>query len=131
MHQAILILCCLILIGSFLLQTDGDNLHILGVKWPVRCSLYSRFGVKCALCGMTRAFSAMAHRDIRAALHWHALGPAFFVFVCLQIPYRIYALAIRPAKTNAKLMKISLVIGVLLVVALFANWFVYLGGLIV
>jgi len=51
--------------------------------------------------------------------------------MCLQIAYRIYALAISPRRPNRKMMKCGLALGVLLLVAIFLNWFVYLGGLII
>ncbi len=72
----------------------------------------------------------MAHGNLLESVQLHLLGPVIFTFICLQIPYRVYALMIYPRKINAKIMKIGLGTGVLLTAALFVNWLIYLGGLI-
>lgn len=40
------------------------------------CPLRFFFGVPCALCGMTRAFMALARGDVSGAFYWHPLWPA-------------------------------------------------------
>lgn len=130
MHHIVLILCLTAVLGGLLLQYADDGLYLFGWKWPSTCALHSRFGIKCALCGLTRSFSMMAHGHLARAFAVHALGPAIFAFCCLQIPYRAYALAIAPRRPNQKFVKYGLALGVLLIVAIFVNWFVYLGGLI-
>lgn len=130
-HHIIILLACLaILAASLLLQTDSTDVYLFGLKSPARCLLYHTFGVKCALCGLTRSFCSMAHGNLLESVQLHLLGPVIFVFICLQIPYRIYALMIYPRKINATIMKIGLGTGVLLTAALFVNWLIYLGGLI-
>jgi hypothetical protein len=114
-----------------MLEFHGDKFRLFGVDWPLRCALYTTLGVKCSLCGITRSFWAIAHGDIGSSVSYHTLGPAIFVYVCLQIPYRIYALVIAPRKTNRRISKIGIFLGVLLLVGMFANWLVYLGGLVV
>lgn len=114
---------------SLLLQFDGDELRLFGIRWPVRCALYESFGIKCALCGLTRSFCAMGTGELTEAARFHPLGPAIFVFVCLQIPYRIHALwATREEKRKLRRIGIYLAIG--LGGALLINWLVYLGGFI-
>jgi hypothetical protein len=71
----------------------------------------------------------MGAGELSAAAYFHPLGPAIFIFVCLQIPYRIHALwTTRKIKRKLRLVGIYLATG--LVGALLINWFVYLGGLI-
>lgn len=130
MHQIVLILCVAVVLVGVLLDMHDGELYIFGLKWPCKCSLYSRFGIKCGLCGMTRSFCAIGDGNLRQAFSFHPLGPAVFAYICLQIIYRIYALAISPKRPNRKLMKSGIALGVLLVVAIFVNWFVYLGGLV-
>lgn len=131
MHQIVLILCVVAVLGAVLLEPGDGELYLFGVKWPCRCSLYSRFGVKCGLCGLTRSFCAIGAANLPEAVSFHPLGPPIFAYMCLQIAYRIYALAISPRRPNRKMMKCGLALGVLLLVAIFLNWFVYLGGLII
>jgi hypothetical protein len=128
-HVIVLVLCVFAVIASLLLQFDENGLRLLGVRWPVSCALYENFGIKCALCGLTRSFCAMGAGELRTAAHFHPLGPAIFVFVCLQIPYRIHTLwTTREEKRKLRRAGIYLAIG--LAGALLVNWFVYLGGLI-
>ncbi len=117
------------MLGSFLLSHRGDGLRLLGIEWPVGCALYQNFGIKCALCGLTRSFSSIAKGDFSKAAQFHSLGPAFFVFVCLQIPYRINALLATHTE-NRKLRLTGIYLAAVLAGALLINWFVYLGGLV-
>lgn len=56
-----------------------------------RCPLQFFFGVPCALCGMTRAFMALARGDVSGAFHQHPLWPTvpfiagFFALCYLDI----------------------------------------------
>jgi len=109
---------------------NENEVYLFGFKWPLRCFLYDTFGIKCALCGLTRSFYSFTHGNFLASLRFHLLGPVIFAFICVQIPYRIWALAVRPNKANKKIMKIGLGTGVLIIVALLVNWLVYLGGLV-
>ena len=126
-NMIVLILCTLAVIVSLLLQHDGNELRMCGIRWPVSCALYENFGIQCALCGLTRSFCAMGAGEVSMAAYFHPLGPAIFTFVCLQIPYRIHALwATREEKRKLRRTGIYLVIA--LAGALLINWFVYLGG---
>ena len=82
-HVVVLALCALAVSGALLLQRGADGLYLFGTKWPVSCALYHNFGVKCAMCGLTRSFSSIAKGDFSEATQFHPLGPAFFAFVCL------------------------------------------------
>lgn len=124
----ILVLCVLVVVVSLLLQHDGNELHLFGVKWPISCALYEIFGIKCALCGLTRSFCAMGAGEFSNAVYFHPLGPAIFIFICLQIPYRIHALW--TTRQGKKLRRIGIYMAIALLGALLINWFVYLGGLI-
>ena len=128
-HIAVLALCVLAVSGSLLLRHGGDGLYLFGIEWPVSCALYQNFGVKCAMCGLTRSFSSIAKGDFSEAMQFHPLGPAFFAFVCLQIPYRIHALLATHTE-NRKLRLTGIYLAAVLAGALLINWFVYLGGLV-
>ena len=129
-HIVILLLCAAILFFSLLLHIKEGELYLFGFKWPHRCPLYEIVGIKCALCGLTRSFCSLAHGNLLASIRFHTLGPLIFAFACFQIPYRIYALVIRPKKMNRKLTKINLSLTVMLLAAIFVNWLIYLGELI-
>jgi len=129
-HIIILFLCAAILVGSLLLDLSEGELYLFGFKWPHRCLLYETFGIKCALCGLTRSFCSLAHGNFRQALRFHNLGPPIFAFICFQIPYRIYGVIIQPKRMGRKLIKINLSLAVTISILIFVNWFVYLGGLI-
>jgi len=128
-HTAVLGLCVFAVGGSLLLRHGDDGLYMFGIKWPASCPLYQTLDVKCALCGMTRSFSSIAKGDVSKAAQFHSLGPAFFIFVCLQIPYRICALSARRSDSR-ELQSAGNYVAVVLAAALLINWFVYLGGLV-
>ena len=119
-----------ILIASLLFQVNGTGLYLFGFKWPLNCLLYDTFGIKCALCGLTRSFCSLSHGNFAQALSLHFLGPPIFAFILFQIPYRIWVIIIHPKRMNRKLIKINLALAVTLLIAIFVNWLIYLGGLI-
>lgn len=127
-HKIILFVCIAILAGSFLFYTNGTDICFLGYKWPMNCLLYQTFGIKCALCGLTRSFCSLVHGDFQASVKFHHIGPAVFGFICLQIPYRIYLL--KHSGANRILKRLNVGLAVTLAAAIFVNWFIYLGGLI-
>jgi len=129
-HIIILILCVVILTASLLFRLNEAELYLFGFKWPLRCFLYHTVGIKCALCGLTRSVCSLAHGNFQQAIKFHLLGPAIFALICFQLPYRIYALIINPKRMSRKLIKINSLFAVIILIAIFVNWLVYLGGLI-
>ena len=129
-HIVILLLCAVILVFSQLLKVKEGELYFFGLKWPHRCLLYETFGIKCALCGLTRSFSSLAHGNWQQSIRFHFLGPIIFAFTCFQIPYRIYIVIIHPRAINRRLIKLNLSLTLAVTIVVFINWFIYLGGLI-
>lgn len=127
-HIIILIVCAAILVAAFVFEMDALGLRLFGWKWPVHCALYHTFGIKCAFCGMSRSFIAMAGGEVQKAWGYHRLGAAFFAFILLQIPYRIRALMIYPKRVARAVRKPLLLSGIGILIAIFANWLFYLGG---
>ena len=133
-HKIILFVCVAILGGALILRVSDSELYLFGYKWPIRCMLYETFGVKCALCGLTRSFCALAHGDFLAGVRFHPLGPVLFAFVCIQISYRTYCFIVNNDRAKTKLIRlfggINSGLAVIVTIAIFINWFIYLGGLI-
>lgn len=127
-HIIILIGCVAILVAAFVFETDELGLRFFGWKWPVHCVLYHTFGIKCAFCGMSRSFVAMAGGELQKAWHYHRLGAILFAFILLQIPYRIWALMIYPKRVARTIRKPLLLSGIVILIAIFTNWLFYLGG---
>jgi len=119
-----------VLTASSILQPNEEGLSLFGWRWPFPCWLHETFGVRCALCGMSRSFCSLAHGDVGASLGLHRLGPFLFSFFCLQIPYRLSALAIRPGSIDRTVVKMHAGLVILLCVAIACNWLLYLEGLI-
>ena len=128
-HVIMMILCVLILLGSFLIYPCEDGLCLFGIEWPISCALYQNFDMKCALCGLTRSFCSIAAGNFSEAMRFHILGPAIFLFVCMKIAYRIYVLR-TPGRENRKLKTAGIYLTLALAGLLLINWFVYLGGLV-
>jgi hypothetical protein len=129
-HLVVLSVCGAVLVCAAVLRPNSDGLSFLGLRWPFSCWLHDTLGIRCSLCGLSRSFSALAHGDITASVQFHRLGPVVFALFCLQIPYRLYALAISPRHANARLARIHAGSVALVCVAVLVNWFVYLGGLL-
>jgi hypothetical protein len=61
LHILILLLCLAIFAAAFMLGVDDNGVYLLGRKLPLTCTMYQTFHVKCATCGLTRAFAYAAH----------------------------------------------------------------------
>lgn len=127
-HTVILVVCAAVVVGSSVFDADQLGLRLFGFKWPIHCALKHTLGVKCALCGITHSFCAMARGDIASAFGYHRLGPVLFAFIIFQIPYRIWAIAISPRRINAKIRKAHTALIAVVIAAIFINWLIYLGG---
>jgi hypothetical protein len=129
-HGVVLLICAAALALSAVLTPGGEGSSLFGYPWPWHCWLHETFGVKCALCGLSRSFSCLARGDIAAGLEFHRLGPAVFALFCLEIPYRIYAITVSPRRVDAKLAKLHVAAVSLVAAGVFGNWLLYLGELI-
>jgi len=69
----------------------------------------------------------MGHGRLAEAFGCHRLGPLLFCFILFQIPYRIFAIAIKPRKRSL-LKKANAYFAVAVGIAIIVNWLVYLGG---
>jgi len=129
-HITILIVCIVILAASLAFQVNDDTLYLFELKWPIHCFMFKTLGIKCSLCGLTRSLVWFAHGNFTKSINSHRIGPAIFAFICLQVPYRIYALSIYPGKININVVRLNLSLAMLLAFAVLLNWLIYLGGLI-
>ena len=127
-HTIVLAAALVIVAASRLVHVDVAGVYLFGIKWPIHCLLNHTFGIKCALCGLTHSFAETAHGNLIAAFEYHRIGPLLFAFTVMQIPYRVYALAISPRRISRKIKKSHLIFAVVVCVAMLINWFIYLGG---
>jgi len=127
-HTIILTVALAIVILSRLVHVDIAGVYLFGIKWPIHCMLNHTFGIKCALCGITHSFVETAHGNFANAFGYHATGPFLFAFTVMQIPYRIYAIAISPRRIKRKIRKTHMIFAVAVCVAMLINWLIYLGG---
>ena len=114
--------------ASFAFTLDEMGLYLCGWKWPIHCVLNHLFGIKCAFCGMTRSFTAMAEGDIAGAFEYHRCGGVLFMYVLLQIPYRIWAIAISPRRLKAGVRRVNYIFAAFVAGTIFVNWLMYIGG---
>ena len=118
-------------VGLRIIEPDRLGVQLFGFKWPMHCVLKHAFGTKCALCGMTHSLCATARGDIAGALGYHPLGPVLFGFIIFEIVYRMWAILISPKRAGRLIRKLHTGLIVLIIVAIFANWVLYLGGRLV
>ena len=89
---ALLILAALVVIASVVLSPSAEAVRILGVELPPLCGFRRLTGWSCPGCGLTRSFVFMGHGMLVDAWGVHKLGPALFVLVSTQIPWRVWKL---------------------------------------
>jgi hypothetical protein len=130
-HAAVLAACAGALVLAFLLEPEAEGLSLFGCRWPWYCSLHEVFGIKCALCGLTRSFCHVAQGNLVAAVQHHRLGPLVFTLFCLEVPYRAYAIAVSPRRIGASIAKGHATLVALVVAAVVVNWLLYLGEFVV
>ncbi len=60
----------------------------LAERGPNLCLISRVIGRRCPACGMTRAWVAMAHGDVRRSFEWHPLGPLSFALASFLVARR-------------------------------------------
>lgn len=69
----------------------GENRRVYLPGWstplPETCMTYSRLGIDCPGCGLTRTFVHLAHGQFVEAWRLNPAGWLVFLFVCVQIPF--------------------------------------------
>ena len=94
-HLLILLFCLGILTLSFVLKLKGDVQVVTptgGWTLPSICAFRNLFGLDCPGCGLTRSFICFAQGDWTASFRFHPLGWMMFLFVVMQIPFRLLQL---------------------------------------
>lgn len=61
------------------------TITVLIITGIYECPLYYFFGIKCAGCGMTRAYKALLRFDLKTAFEYHSLFPIPALLVVYHI----------------------------------------------
>jgi hypothetical protein len=90
---------CSLCLALALCMSVGENrrVYLLGLSQPLpeTCMTYSRFGIDCPGCGLTRTFVHLAHGQFGDAWQLSPVGCFVFAFACMQIPMGIAQLLFR------------------------------------
>jgi hypothetical protein len=125
-HREMLLVACLIIMASFLLEVrPGGTVGFLGIqafRLPTLCLSQEWFGIQCPGCGLTRSFVYLAHGHWQEAWKAHRLGWLLAITVILQIPYRIHALWVWPKSLITLVARER--IGQSLIALLICNWLI-------
>ena len=124
-------MCTAVVVGSRFIDADQLGIEFFGFRWPLHCALRDTFRVKCALCGITHSFCATARGDMASAFEYHRLGPVLFGFIIFEIVYRMWAIIISPKRVGFIMRKMHMVLIAVIIIAIFVNWVIYLGGRLV
>lgn len=120
----------LILLASCLLEAGEQRQVVVpwfGLALPETCALYSRFGIDCPGCGLTRSFIHIAHMDPLAAWQLHPLSWPLFAFMVAQIPLALaHARGIRSERLQ-QFTRVNEWALVVLAIALIVLWLGRLG----
>ncbi len=125
-HGVLLAVCLALLFGAALLSVSpgGDRVNLGGLVLPGSCPTRLFLDIGCPGCGLTRSFISLSDGDLTAAWGYNRAGPAVFLFVVLQVLYRIVRLR-RPQWNPPR--RLFLVLPALIVL-LFLNWALVLVG---
>lgn len=88
----VLALAAAVLAASMVMDGDQSVVSVLGQPLPTLCLWRQLTGMRCPGCGLTRSFVFMGGGHPLDALRAHVLGPAMWIFVAAQIPYRMMRL---------------------------------------
>jgi len=132
-HLFVLAASASILAAAFLLRVRPDQrIELAGLPgWaaPELCQTRALFGWNCPGCGLTRSFVHLAAGDVDASLAVNRVGWVFAMVVCLQLPYRLWAVCSaegRPLGRRVPWLFVWVPFALLV-----ANWIVQLASLIV
>jgi hypothetical protein len=114
-------------IMAFILPPDRIIAQRLGLRWHFYRFLDNFFGLKCASCTLARSFSACAQGQLHKAFEHDSLGPPIFLYLILQIPYRIWSLIKTPKRLPRSISRIQAGYTVLLVALIIIDWLFTLG----
>lgn len=89
---AVLALAGAVIAASVAFDGDSSVVTIFGQPVPTLCVWRQLTGLRCPGCGLTRSFVYMGGGHPLDALRTHILGPAMWIFVAAQIPYRMMRL---------------------------------------
>ncbi|MCK6521490.1 DUF2752 domain-containing protein [Myxococcota bacterium] len=106
-HVVALCAALLVVGASILLDPSREGATLFGVDLPPMCALKALTGLRCPGCGLTRSFGFMGEGSPLEALRMHLFGPALWIFVAAQIPYRLMILARRLSPWNAPARGVS------------------------
>jgi Protein of unknown function (DUF2752) len=130
-HRDMLLICCAVIVLSFLLQVRSDERVVVPLlsshPLPPACMSQTLFGVSCPGCGLTRSFIHLAHGDWRGSWHTHRLGWLLAMAVVMQIPYRLAAMRLDKDKPLGRFLPWAF--SLTLIVLLFANWILQRFGI--
>lgn len=84
----VLVVCVIVVGLSVLITPSSEVLTLWGYELPPMCTYKALFGFECLGCGLTRSFTFMGHFAWADAWGMNRLGPALWLIVAAQIPYR-------------------------------------------
>ena len=91
-HLLLFVLCGAVIAAAALMEPSTENLTLFGVEVPMVCGWRRLTGWRCLGCGMTRSFTFLAHGHLLDAFRMNYAGPALFVLIASQPPYRLWKL---------------------------------------
>lgn len=130
-HLLILVACSVIVATAFMFPPDRIFAQQLGFRWHAYRLLDSFFGLRCASCTLARSFSACAQGQLGQAFTYDSLGPLIFLYLILQIPYRLWSLARYPNRIARRAIRIQAAYTAMIVGLIVVDWLLTLGRRVV
>lgn len=121
-----------VLLASLVLQIGPERTVVVPVinrALPETCAMYSRLGIDCPGCGLTRSFIHLSHGNVSAAWQLNAVGVFLYGFIILQLVLAVlHLLASLQVTTISRSLAFWTAINervlIALAVALFGQWLI-------
>jgi hypothetical protein len=90
-HVVWFFIAVLVVLASVVLTVNQSEVGIPGLSavLPGLCTFKRTTGLDCPGCGLTRCFISLGHGQIGAAFGFNPVGILLYVFVIIQIPFRL------------------------------------------
>jgi hypothetical protein len=126
-HLAILVTCLCLVVLPFMVPLDHLAAEQVGFRWRLYCYLNDHWGWHSPSGALIRSFSHCARGDLIRAFDYSPHGPLLFLYLALQIPYRLWAIARVPKSLPRRTRRLQTLYTLLILILILCDWLGMVG----
>lgn len=100
--------------GVILLIPIYFGIFSVNSEFPLNCIYYTKLGITCPSCGISRSLSSLMHLNFMRSMHYNSNGVFIFTFFCIQFLMRIILIIINTKLFNRKIIRIDFIFSIVL-----------------